>query len=157
MWKFLAGVVIGVGAKTIYDLFKDEQIPTPVGLNAGRIESLLDETRQSVRDLREELRQTLSTPGSLQEKAGRALGAAVETVGGRRGEGAQGDAGAQGNAGTEVGRGASQGSAGSSESLMLTSDTPSGGASAGGERQTSQGQSSGGSPPSTHGTIQTMS
>lgn len=148
MWSFLVGLVLGIGAKTVYDLFKDEQLPAPIGLNAGRVESLLDETRQAVRDLREELRQAMSSQGSLQEKASRVIGAAAETVGARSGASSQagGGAGEDGQA------------AGPDEGLMLTASEPSSGGAPGSEaRSGSSDQGTGGAPTSTHGTMQTMS
>ncbi len=146
MWSFVLGLLAGLAAKAVYDLFKEEQLPAAMGLNAGRIEALLDDTRQAVSDLRQELRQAMSGEGTLQEKAGRVLSAATETVGGGR-TGATGDSG-QGE----------EGQAG----LKLTSNEPTGGSGqAGGAQGAGSGgqqQSSGGSvPPATHGTIQTMS
>src|SRR5215212_1221671 len=131
MWAFLVGLITGIGLKSIYDLFKDEQIPAPTGLNAGRVESMLDETRQAVRDLREELRQAVAGEGSLQEKAGRALSAAGQTLGvgdggESRGGGSKAESGPTGGAsgGSED---ASGGAAGGESGLMLTASEPAGG------------------------------
>jgi hypothetical protein len=80
MWGFVLGVLVGVVGKVVYDLFKEDQLPASMGVNTGRLEALLDETRQTVRELREEVRQALSGPGTPQEKASRAATAAAETV-----------------------------------------------------------------------------
>lgn len=68
MWGFLFGVILGVLGKTVYDLFKEEQLPVTVPFNSGRLEALLDETRQMVRDLREEVRQVLESGRSRAER-----------------------------------------------------------------------------------------
>ena len=66
MVKFLFGVLIGFGLKMAYDFFQEERIPTDLGMAQGRSEAILDETRQLVREIREELRSVLvrSTGGS---------------------------------------------------------------------------------------------
>jgi hypothetical protein len=123
MLGFILGLILGVAGKAIYDLFKEEQLPAGMGLNTGRIEALLDETRQTVRDLREELRQALASEGTVQEKAGRLLSTAGEAVkAGRAGDAAPGegapqtepkltvtgsDVGGAGEAGTTGGSGSS--------------------------------------------------
>ena len=56
MVKFLLGVLIGVGLKMAYDFFQEERIPTDLGMAQGRSEAILDETRQLVREIREEVR-----------------------------------------------------------------------------------------------------
>ena len=154
MWSFILGLLLGVAAKTVYDLFKEEQLPSPLGLNAGRIEAMLDDTSRMVRELRDELRQAAGGEGSLQEKAGRVLSAASETVTG--GRGGQAEGGAQATSGGESGEGGLKltGSEGSGGSSSSTAGRSRGQSASGGESQ----QSNGGSGPSaTHGTIQTMS
>src|SRR3712207_5031561 len=92
MWAFILGLILGVVGKTVYDLFREEELPAGLGLNTGRIEALLDETRQTVRDLREEVRQAVGTGTStVQERAGRLLGSTGQ-AGGRTGEAADGGA-----------------------------------------------------------------
>ena len=59
MVKFLFGVLIGFGLKMAYDFFQEERIPTDLGMAQGRSEAILDETRQLVRELREEIRSTI--------------------------------------------------------------------------------------------------
>jgi hypothetical protein len=39
-----------------YDFFQEERIPTDLGMAQGRSEAILDETRQLVREIREEVR-----------------------------------------------------------------------------------------------------
>jgi len=56
MVKFLFGMLIGFGLKMAYDFFQEERIPTDLGMAQGRAEAILDETRQLVRELREEVR-----------------------------------------------------------------------------------------------------
>jgi hypothetical protein len=56
MVKFLLGVLIGFGLKMAYDFFQEERIPTDLGMAQGRSEAILDETRQLVREIREEVR-----------------------------------------------------------------------------------------------------
>ena len=80
MWGFVFGVLVGVVGKVVYDLFKEEPLPASMGVNTGRLEALLDETRQTMRELREEVRQALSGEGTVQEKASRVASAAAETV-----------------------------------------------------------------------------
>ena len=64
MVKFLFGVLIGFGLKMAYDFFQEERIPTDLGMAQGRSEAILDETRQLVRDLREEIRSVIARNGS---------------------------------------------------------------------------------------------
>src|SRR6266581_223434 len=80
MWTFIVGLLLGVAVKAVYDLFREEQLPVSVGLSSGRIEALLDETRQSLRELREEVRKFATSEGSVQEKASRVLSTAGEAV-----------------------------------------------------------------------------
>src|SRR5215210_6426342 len=94
MLGFIVGLLLGVAGKTIYDLFKEDQLPADMGLNTGRIEALLDETRQTVRDLREEVRQAMAGEGTVQEKAGRVVSAATEAVKGSKAGEATGGQGA---------------------------------------------------------------
>jgi hypothetical protein len=62
--KFLFGVLIGFGLKMAYDFFQEERIPTDLGMAQGRSEAILDETRQLVRELREEVRTVIVKNGS---------------------------------------------------------------------------------------------
>jgi hypothetical protein len=64
MVKFLFGVLIGFGLKMAYDFFQEERIPTDLGMAQGRSEAILDETRQLVRELREEIRSVIVRNGS---------------------------------------------------------------------------------------------
>ena len=64
MVKFLFGVLIGFGLKMAYDFFQEERIPTDLGMAQGRSEAILDETRQLVREIREELRSAIFTNGA---------------------------------------------------------------------------------------------
>jgi hypothetical protein len=64
MVKFLFGVLIGFGLKMAYDFFQEERIPTDLGMAQGRSEAILDETRQLVRELREEIRSVIARNGS---------------------------------------------------------------------------------------------
>jgi hypothetical protein len=59
MLGFVFGVLIGFGAKMAYDFFQEERIPTDLGMAHGRSEAILDETRQLVREIREEIRSAL--------------------------------------------------------------------------------------------------
>lgn len=68
MVKFLFGVLIGFGLKMAYDFFQEERIPTDLGMAQGRSEAILDETRQLVREIREEIRTVVPRNGS--SKAG---------------------------------------------------------------------------------------
>jgi hypothetical protein len=56
MLKLLLGVLIGFGLKMAYDFFQEERIPTDLGMAQGRSEAILDETRQLVREMRDEVR-----------------------------------------------------------------------------------------------------
>ncbi len=56
MFGFLFGVLVGFAAKMAYDFFQEERIPTDLGMAQGRAEAIMDETRQIVREMREELR-----------------------------------------------------------------------------------------------------
>jgi len=62
--KFLFGVLIGFGLKMAYDFFQEERIPTDLGMAQGRSEAILDETRQLVREVRDELRAVVAKFGS---------------------------------------------------------------------------------------------
>jgi hypothetical protein len=62
--KFLFGVLIGFGLKMAYDFFQEERIPTDLGMAQGRSEAILDETRQLVRELRDEMRAVVAKIGS---------------------------------------------------------------------------------------------
>ena len=64
MVKFLFGVLIGFGLKMAYDFFQEERIPADLGMAQGRSEAILDETRQLVRELREEIRSVISKAGA---------------------------------------------------------------------------------------------
>ena len=63
MVKLLFGILIGFGLKMAYDFFQEERIPTDLGMAQGRAEAILDETRQLVREMREEVRSTLARNG----------------------------------------------------------------------------------------------
>ena len=52
------------GLKMAYDFFQEERIPTDLGMAQGRSEAILDETRQLVRELREEIRSAIARNGS---------------------------------------------------------------------------------------------
>jgi hypothetical protein len=64
MVKFLFGVLIGFGLKMAYDFFQEERIPTDLGMAQGRSEAILDETRQLVREIREEVRALVLRSGA---------------------------------------------------------------------------------------------
>jgi len=64
MVKFLFGVLIGFGLKMAYDFFQEERIPTDLGMAQGRSEAILDETRQLVREIREEIRTVVPKAGA---------------------------------------------------------------------------------------------
>jgi hypothetical protein len=66
MVKLLFGMLIGFGLKMVYDFFQEERIPTDLGMAQGRSEAILDETRQLVREIREEIRSVtvLNGPGA---------------------------------------------------------------------------------------------
>src|SRR6266496_4232714 len=92
---------------------------------------LLDETRQSVRDLRDEVRQVLSSEGTAQEKAGRLLSTATAAVKSAREPGSR------------------EGAASAEEHLTVTSagseaSAEAGGSTAGPSATESSGTSSGG-------------
>ncbi len=61
MLGFVFGVVVGFGVKMAYDFVQEERIPTDLGMAQGRSEAILDETRQIVRELRDEVRQAISS------------------------------------------------------------------------------------------------
>jgi hypothetical protein len=81
MIGFLFGVLIGFAAKMAYDFFQEERIPDDLGMAQGRAEAIMDETRQIVRDMREEMR-TLGTAvrGSVADKTQRLQAAASESA-----------------------------------------------------------------------------
>jgi hypothetical protein len=56
MFGFIFGILVGFGVKMAYDFFQEERIPTDLGMAQGRAEAIMDETRQIVREIREELR-----------------------------------------------------------------------------------------------------
>jgi len=66
MVKFIIGVLIGFGLKMAYDFFQEERIPIDLGMAQGRSEAVMDETRQLVREIREELRSMLAHNGVAQ-------------------------------------------------------------------------------------------
>ena len=77
MIGFVLGVLIGFGAKMAYDFFQEERIPTDLGMAQGRAEAMMDETRQIVREIRDELRSAaVATKESVADKAGRLQGVA---------------------------------------------------------------------------------
>ena len=75
MVKFLFGVLIGFGLKMAYDFFQEERIPTDLGMAQGRSEAILDETRQLVREIREEVRSLLGRGGSSEGSTAASTGA----------------------------------------------------------------------------------
>ena len=75
MVKFLFGVLIGFGLKMAYDFFQEERIPTDLGMAQGRSEAILDETRQLVREIREEVRSLLGRGGSGEASSAGSAGA----------------------------------------------------------------------------------
>ena len=64
MFGFVFGVLVGFGAKMAYDFIQEERIPADLGMSQGRSEAILDETRQIVRELRDEVRQALTAGGA---------------------------------------------------------------------------------------------
>jgi len=66
MVKFLFGVLIGFGLKMAYDFFHEERIPTDLGMAQGRSEAILDETRQLVREMRDEIRTVVARNGTTE-------------------------------------------------------------------------------------------
>lgn len=77
MLGFILGVLAGIFGKAIYDLFQEEQLPSGLGINTGRMEALLDETRQVMRELRGEVQQALEAARtSAHEKVERLSAAA---------------------------------------------------------------------------------
>ena len=66
MVKFLFGMLIGFGLKMAYDFFQEERIPTDLGMAQGRSEAILDETRQLVREMRDEIRTVVALNGSAE-------------------------------------------------------------------------------------------
>jgi hypothetical protein len=147
MWTFILGLILGVTAKAVYDLFREEQLPTGMGLNTGRLEGLVEETRQGVRDLRDELRQAIeSGRGTLQERAGRLVGAASEA--------ARGKPGAEGGSQASAAGGETGGAAG--ERLTVTG-TDTGGSTSGSAESSGSASGKPSAPTSTHGTAETMS
>lgn len=78
MLGFVFGVLIGFGAKMAYDFFQEERIPTDLGMSQGRAEAIMDETRQIVREIRDELRSAATaTQESVARKVERLQGAAT--------------------------------------------------------------------------------
>ena len=72
MFGFVIGLLLGFGAKMAYDFFQEERIPTDLGMAQGRAEAMMDETRQIVREIRDELRTAASAAGaSVSDKAQR--------------------------------------------------------------------------------------
>ncbi len=66
MVKFLFGILVGFGLKMAYDFFQEERIPTDLGMAQGRSEAILDETRQLVREMRDEIRSVVARNGSAE-------------------------------------------------------------------------------------------
>ena len=64
MIGFVFGVLVGFGVKMAYDFVQEERIPADLGMAQGRSEAILDETRQIVRELRDEVRQALGAAGA---------------------------------------------------------------------------------------------
>lgn len=79
MFGFLFGVLLGFAAKMAYDFFQEERIPTDLGMAQGRAEAIMDETRQIVREMREELRSLgTAVQGSVTDKSQRLQAAVTE-------------------------------------------------------------------------------
>ncbi len=76
MFGFVFGVFVGFGVKMAYDFIQEERIPSDLGMAQGRGEALLDETRQIVREIRDQV-------SSLSEGAatGRTKGTADKSSG----------------------------------------------------------------------------
>lgn len=55
MFGFIVGIAVGFAIKLAYDFFQEERIPTDYGMSQGRTEAIIDETRQIVRELRDEV------------------------------------------------------------------------------------------------------
>ena len=70
MIGFVFGVLVGFGVKMAYDFVQEERIPTDLGMAQGRNEAILDETRQIVRELRDEVRQALGSAGASDAASG---------------------------------------------------------------------------------------
>ena len=64
MIRFVVGVLVGFGLKMAYDFVQEERIPADLGMAQGRSEAILDETRQLVRELRDEVRRALGSAGT---------------------------------------------------------------------------------------------
>ncbi len=69
MFGFIIGVLVGFGLKTAYDFIQEERIPTDLGMAQGRSEAILDETRQLVRELRDEVRQSAAGSSEAASRA----------------------------------------------------------------------------------------
>jgi hypothetical protein len=61
MIGFVFGVLVGFGVKMAYDFVQEERIPTDLGMAQGRNEAILDETRQIVRELRDDVRRMIGS------------------------------------------------------------------------------------------------
>ncbi|MFN8525482.1 MAG: hypothetical protein U0821_20475 [Chloroflexota bacterium] len=72
MLGFVVGVLLGFVAKMAYDFFQEERIPTDFGMAQGRAEAMMDETRQIVREIREELRSAASAASAGRTRRSRA-------------------------------------------------------------------------------------
>ena len=86
MLGFVFGVLVGFGLKMAYDFVQEERIPADLGMAQGRSEAILDETRQLVRELRDEVRQALGSASAGDVGASDA-GNDGAKLGGRRGSG----------------------------------------------------------------------
>jgi len=64
VFGFVFGVLVGFGVKMAYDFIQEERIPADLGMAQGRSEAVLDETRQIVRELRDEVRALASGDGA---------------------------------------------------------------------------------------------
>ncbi len=90
MFGFIVVLLLGFCAKMAYDFFQEERIPTDLGMAQGRAEAIMDETRQIVREIRDELRSgAAAAQASLAEKAERLQSAAEGTAGSQRAAGAK--------------------------------------------------------------------
>lgn len=70
MVGFVFGVLVGFGVKMAYDFVQEERIPTDLGMAQGRSEAILDETRQIVRELREDVRRVIGSAAASEAGTG---------------------------------------------------------------------------------------
>ena len=90
MIGFVFGVLVGFGVKMAYDFVQEERIPADLGMAQGRNEAILDETRQIVRELRDDVRRAIRSA------------AAADTVYGGARQGSRGSARQESGAGAST-------------------------------------------------------